>query len=135
MARPRERRVSGTCCHAPPCDFAEAVTPLIDGLLQVVTDPTFEVRLATAVLALLAASARRDPAEAGRALRRHPGPPTNPSGGAIGTEVSIGRSSFPATYRVVPIEEAMAVLAAYERGNRLAAPVVRVLLSYLLGWC
>jgi len=49
-------------------------------------------------------------------------------------EVSIGRSSFPATYRVVPIEEAMAVFADYERRNRFAAPVVRLVLSRLLGW-
>src|SRR5665811_1543615 len=37
-------------------------------------------------------------------------------------EVSIGRSSFTATYRVVPVEEAMAVFAAYERSNRSRAP-------------
>jgi len=49
-------------------------------------------------------------------------------------EVSIGRSSFPASYRVVPIEEAMAVFADYERRNRFAAPVVRLVLSRLLGW-
>lgn len=49
-------------------------------------------------------------------------------------EVSIGRSSFPATYRVVPIEEAIAVFADYERRNRFAAPVVRLVLSRLLGW-
>lgn len=49
-------------------------------------------------------------------------------------EVSIGRSSFPATCRVLPIEEAVAVFADYERRNRLAAPVVRAVLSRLLGW-
>ena len=49
-------------------------------------------------------------------------------------EVNIGRSSFPATYRVVPIEEAIAVFADYERRNRFAAPVVRLVLSRLLGW-
>ena len=49
-------------------------------------------------------------------------------------EVSIGRSSFLATYRVVPIEEATAVFADYERRNRFAAPVVRLVLSRLLGW-
>ena len=50
------------------------------------------------------------------------------------TEVSIGRSSFTATHRMVPVEEAMAVFAAYERRNRLASPVVRLVLSRLLGW-
>ena len=49
-------------------------------------------------------------------------------------EVNIGRSSFPATYRVVPIEEAIAVFADYERRNRFAAPVVRLVLSRLLDW-
>jgi deazaflavin-dependent oxidoreductase (nitroreductase family) len=49
-------------------------------------------------------------------------------------EVSIGRSSFTATHRTFPVEEAMAVFAAYERRNRLASPVVRLILSRLLGW-
>jgi len=49
-------------------------------------------------------------------------------------EISIGRSSFTATHRIVPVEEAIAVFAAYERRNRLARPVVRAVLSRLLGW-
>jgi len=49
-------------------------------------------------------------------------------------EVSIGWSSFSATHRMVPVEEAMAPFAAYERRNRLAGPVVRVVLSRLIGW-
>lgn len=49
-------------------------------------------------------------------------------------EVSIGRSSFQATFRMVSIDEAMAAFAAYERRNRLAAPVMRLVLSRLLGW-
>lgn len=49
-------------------------------------------------------------------------------------EVSIGRTSFRATYRMVPVEEALAVFADYERRNRFAAPIVRVVLSHLLGW-
>ena len=49
-------------------------------------------------------------------------------------EVSIGRSCFTATHRVIPVEEAMAVFAAYERRNRLVSPVVRLVLSRLLGW-
>ncbi|MEP7191824.1 MAG: nitroreductase family deazaflavin-dependent oxidoreductase [Actinomycetota bacterium] len=49
-------------------------------------------------------------------------------------EISIGRSSFTATHRMVPVEEAMATFAAYERRNRLVSPVVRLVLSRLLGW-
>ena len=49
-------------------------------------------------------------------------------------EVSIGRSSFTATHRMVRVEEAMAVFAAYQRRNRLVSPVVRLVLSRLLGW-
>lgn len=49
-------------------------------------------------------------------------------------EVTIGRSSFAATHRMVPVEEAMSLFAAYERRNRLAVPVVRLVLSRLLGW-
>jgi deazaflavin-dependent oxidoreductase (nitroreductase family) len=49
-------------------------------------------------------------------------------------EISVGRSSFTATHRMVPVEEAVAVFAAYERRNRLASPVVRLALSRLLGW-
>ncbi|MEO8517795.1 MAG: nitroreductase family deazaflavin-dependent oxidoreductase [Dermatophilaceae bacterium] len=49
-------------------------------------------------------------------------------------EITMGRASFPATYRLVPIDEAMAVFADYERRNRFAAPVVRLVLSWMLGW-
>jgi deazaflavin-dependent oxidoreductase (nitroreductase family) len=49
-------------------------------------------------------------------------------------EVSLGRTWFTATHRMVRVEEAMAVFAAYERRNRLASPVVRLVLSRLLGW-
>ncbi|MGA8044630.1 MAG: nitroreductase family deazaflavin-dependent oxidoreductase [Dermatophilaceae bacterium] len=49
-------------------------------------------------------------------------------------EISIGRESFPASFRMVPVDEATAILADYERRNRLAAPVIRFVLSRLLGW-
>jgi hypothetical protein len=48
-------------------------------------------------------------------------------------EVSIGRSWFTATYRLVAVKEATAVFAAHERRNHLASPVVRLVLSRLLG--
>lgn len=49
-------------------------------------------------------------------------------------EISIGRESFPASFRMVPVEEATTVLADFERRNRVAAPVIRLVLSLLLGW-
>jgi deazaflavin-dependent oxidoreductase (nitroreductase family) len=49
-------------------------------------------------------------------------------------EISIGRESFPASFRVLSVDEATAVLADYEWRNRLAAPVIRFVLSQLLGW-
>lgn len=49
-------------------------------------------------------------------------------------EISIGRDSFLASFRMVPVEEATRILADYERRNRLAAPLIRVVLSRLLGW-
>lgn len=49
-------------------------------------------------------------------------------------EISIGRESFPASFRIAPLDEATKVLADYERRNRLAAPVIRFVLSQLLGW-
>ncbi len=49
-------------------------------------------------------------------------------------EISIGRESFAASFRMAPAEEAITVLADYERRNRLAAPVLRLALSRLLGW-
>ncbi|MGA8047565.1 MAG: hypothetical protein WCA30_14995 [Dermatophilaceae bacterium] len=35
---------------------------------------------------------------------------------------------------MVPVEEAATILADYERRNRLAAPLIRFVLSRLLGW-
>jgi len=49
-------------------------------------------------------------------------------------EVAIGRDRFRPQARVLPDEEAAAVLADYERRHRLAAPVVRRVLGWLVGW-
>jgi deazaflavin-dependent oxidoreductase (nitroreductase family) len=49
-------------------------------------------------------------------------------------EVVIGSQRFRALYRVLDAEEAMQVLAGYERRNRLIAPIIRLVLSPLLGW-
>ena len=49
-------------------------------------------------------------------------------------EVIIGRRSFTASHRTLPPDEAAEVLADYERRNRLAAPVVRLVLTRLVGW-
>jgi anti-anti-sigma factor len=48
--------------------------------------------------------------------------------------VEIGRERFIPAQRVLDPVEAGEVMAAYERRNRLAAPIVRVVLSRLLGW-
>ena len=53
------------------------------------------------------------------------------AGGA--EEVRIGRARFRARARVLDEGEAEAVLAGYERRNRLATPVVRFVLSRLTG--
>ena len=50
------------------------------------------------------------------------------------TEVAIGREHFVPNYRKLPALEAATVLADYERRNRLIAPVVRRVLSSLVGW-
>ena len=49
-------------------------------------------------------------------------------------EVAIGRDRFRPEARVLPDDEAAAVLADYERRHRLAAPVVRRVLGWLVGW-
>lgn len=49
-------------------------------------------------------------------------------------EVVAGRRRFVPSHRVLGVEEADAVVAGYERRNRLAAPVVRRVLSWLVGW-
>lgn len=49
-------------------------------------------------------------------------------------EVAVGRQRFRPRHRVLSEDEAAAALADYERRNRLAAPVVRRVLSWLVGW-
>jgi deazaflavin-dependent oxidoreductase (nitroreductase family) len=49
-------------------------------------------------------------------------------------EVAIGRRRFEPVCRVLDEREAMAVLADYQRRNRWVAPVVRRVLSWLVGW-
>jgi deazaflavin-dependent oxidoreductase (nitroreductase family) len=49
-------------------------------------------------------------------------------------EVAVGRRRFQPLHRELGEDEAAAVLAAYERRNRLAAPLVRLVLSRLVGW-
>jgi deazaflavin-dependent oxidoreductase (nitroreductase family) len=48
--------------------------------------------------------------------------------------VDFGRGPRPAAYRVLPVDEAVATYAAYERRNLLLAPVIRPTLTALLGW-
>lgn len=49
-------------------------------------------------------------------------------------EITIGHQRFRARYRELSPDEASVTLAAYERRNRWAAPVVRLVLSRLIGW-
>ena len=49
-------------------------------------------------------------------------------------EVAFGRSRFQPAHRVLDESEANAVLASYERRNRWVLPVVRRVLSWLVGW-
>ena len=51
-----------------------------------------------------------------------------------GTAVVVGRRHFVATHRFLGADEAVRVVAGYEWRNRLAAPVIRAVLSRLLGW-
>ena len=48
--------------------------------------------------------------------------------------VDFGRGPRPAAYRVLGVEEAEQVYAAYERRNLIIAPLVRWTLTVLLGW-
>jgi deazaflavin-dependent oxidoreductase (nitroreductase family) len=47
--------------------------------------------------------------------------------------VTVGRVTFPAQHQVLDPDTAVAVLADYERRNRLARPVLRRVLSALVG--
>jgi deazaflavin-dependent oxidoreductase (nitroreductase family) len=49
-------------------------------------------------------------------------------------QVEIGRERFQPLVRVLEEREAVDVLADYERRNRVAGPVVRRVLSWLVGW-
>lgn len=50
------------------------------------------------------------------------------------SEVAIGRERFVPHHRELGVVEAAAVLAEYERRNRYIAPLVRRVLSWLVGW-
>lgn len=54
------------------------------------------------------------------------------AGGAA--EVAIGGERFTPSYRELDSPEAVAVLAAYERRNRYLTPIIRRVLSWLVGW-
>jgi hypothetical protein len=54
------------------------------------------------------------------------------AGGAV--ELAIGSERFRPAYRELAPAEASAVLGGYERRNRLLAPIVRAVLSRLVGW-
>jgi deazaflavin-dependent oxidoreductase (nitroreductase family) len=49
-------------------------------------------------------------------------------------EVAVGRLRFRPVHRELDEDEAVAVLAAYERRNRWLSPVVHRVLSQLVGW-
>jgi deazaflavin-dependent oxidoreductase (nitroreductase family) len=53
---------------------------------------------------------------------------------AAGAEIEIGRERWSASVRTLGPAEAAAVLADYERRNRIAAPVVRRILARLSGF-
>ena len=49
-------------------------------------------------------------------------------------EIVIASRRFRAAYRILGGDEAIAVLAGYERRHRIAAPIIRRVLSRLVGW-
>lgn len=49
-------------------------------------------------------------------------------------EVVVGRRAFRPAHRQLTQDEAVSVMADYQRRNRLATPLVRAVLSRLLGW-
>ena len=49
-------------------------------------------------------------------------------------DIRIGANHFAAVHRRLGQDEAVEVLADYERRNRLIAPIIRRVLSWLLGW-
>ena len=53
---------------------------------------------------------------------------------APGEEITVASRHFVATHRFLGEDEAVRVMADYERRNRFIAPVVRGGLSWVLGW-
>ncbi len=51
-----------------------------------------------------------------------------------GEEVTVATQHFAASHRFLGEEEAVNVIRGYEHRNRFMAPIVRVALSWLLGW-
>jgi deazaflavin-dependent oxidoreductase (nitroreductase family) len=51
-----------------------------------------------------------------------------------GSEVVLGSQRFTAAHRVLDEVEAVRVIRGYERRNRFIAPIIRTVLSRLLGW-
>jgi deazaflavin-dependent oxidoreductase (nitroreductase family) len=51
-----------------------------------------------------------------------------------GAEIIVGAQRFIAQHRVLAADEAIQVVAGYERRHRLTAPLIRAVLSSLLGW-
>ncbi|HTV87493.1 MAG TPA: nitroreductase family deazaflavin-dependent oxidoreductase [Stellaceae bacterium] len=49
-------------------------------------------------------------------------------------EIVVGAARFVATHRVLAADEAIGVIAGYERRNWFMAPVIRAVLSRFLGW-
>ncbi len=49
-------------------------------------------------------------------------------------QIELGRYRFNATWRELDVDEAEPILAAYEHDHRLAAPIVRRVLTGLVGW-
>jgi hypothetical protein len=49
-------------------------------------------------------------------------------------EIAIGCRRFRSQHRILEETEASAVLADYERRNRLIAPIARRVLGWLVGW-
>lgn len=49
-------------------------------------------------------------------------------------EIAVSNTRFRADHRILDVEEAADVLGRYERHHRLLAPLVRLVLSRLLGW-
>ena len=52
----------------------------------------------------------------------------------LASEIRIGRERFAPQFRILEPDEAERRFAAYERENRLIAPIVRRVLSRLVGW-